>query len=202
MQQWYLEPGKSRDTKSHNKSHPKAAMLCEAWGEKWGKRQSRLTEGKPKGWNQNTRKCSINSLTQATLWILPKVANEKFFIKNNKLMNNTKEALPPSQIKLHKTTYRTKPEGISRLATSYIGSQLLLWADLGTESCPWFPFCYFGMVTSIWEVSHVSIASSFVIPLGTTPAPKACLDLHPLVTQIIILDNDVQVPYGYVPGQR
>lgn len=172
-------------------------------GEKSGERDRATSQReKPKGWNQNTRKCSINSLTQATLWILPKVANEKFFIKNNKLMNNTKEALPPSQIKLHKTTYRTKPEGISRLATSYIGSQLLLWADLGTESCPWFPFCYFGMVTSIWEVSHVSIASSFIIPLGTTPAPKACLDLHPLVTQIIILDNDVQVPYGYVPGQR
>lgn len=106
-----------------------------------------------------------------------------FFIRNNKLINNTKEALTPSsQRKLHKTTYRTKPKMISRLAMSCIGSLHSALSRSGHWVLSEIPLLL------LWDGhSHLgsfSCQHSLIIPAGTTLGPKVHLNLQPLVGEV------------------
>lgn len=133
-----------REKQEHNhKLHQMAAMLWEAWGERWEKRK--FKEVKPK-YKEMQYQFSDQRWQQLTACMLPKGENELFSIKN-KLMNNTKEALAPSsQSRLHRTTCRTKPKVISRLAMSCPGSQhpaqiCVCFQILSSVFCWFCPFC-------------------------------------------------------------
>lgn len=116
----------AREKQEHNQKLPQmAAMLWEAWGERWEKRQRSLTKGKAQGVNPKIQGNAVSVLWPrlVTVCMLPRRANELISIKN-KLMNNPKETLAPSsQSRLQRSTCRTKPKVISRQAKSCPGSQ-------------------------------------------------------------------------------